>query len=813
MTTYNTGNPLGSSAAKDLYDNAQNLDFAVNSITQSIWLDRFGRARKTWFGIEKTALEAISAFGYVTMDSFEDGATVTLPNQILRWKSNGEYYRWDGEFPKTVASGSTPDTTGGIGNGKWLSVGAAALASPQDGAGDALIAVKQPGSGASVRTQHEKNAEVRSILDYGGVANDSSADNSQALIDAALAVGEGGTVRMPTGVYRFVGASNITSVNIVGDGQGSTILEFDNTLSANDGIIFNKPTKRNIERGARHLTIKTVGGNGRYCFDTVGTGGFNQLYPKCTFQNISFCSEDTGDVTENFSQTYSWSFMFHLGDSWQLIIDGVDAVGCYKTTVNPSLQFLDGFIRFNANQGILSSRISNITTHNIANCVEIRQKSYFSLHNIDFAKAYQGVYDAPDRVFETNPYAYGESIWTNVIINAQKVGVKLKYRFDLMCAGLIIHKGTAFDNGTEWVGLDLERARVTRINGLEIGSQSGYSGKKIGLRIDGGDDNAFTGVSFGTLDVGAQIGIAGSANGAAQAVQINNSSINAAVTSVFDIQMARNLIISGYANSSVYSYTNFALFGADTSNTYTFSNINHAHEWTDDSIYWRNGSASTDTKSTRISLLTGLTIASQTDTGSIGNNVLIGRRTGITWDSFELRTKSTSGGYILLTSPEIQFSGLGKPTQDNVSSWGTQNFRWTTGYFASGVSTTSDRNYKEQEKDIDEKERAAAIVCKSLLKKYKYKDAVIKKGDAARWHFGAIAQDVVQAFVDQGLSSDDYGIVVYDEWEEVQEVIEPAVYEDGVLVKEEYVVTPYRAAGSAYSLRYEELLCFIMSSI
>lgn len=129
MTTYNTGNPLGSSAAKDLYDNAQNLDFAVNSITQTLWGDRFGQQRKTWYGIEKLAQEAISAFGYITLDSFEDGANITLPNQVLRWKSNGEYYRWDGDFPKLVASGSTPSNSGGIGLGAWLTVGDSTLRS------------------------------------------------------------------------------------------------------------------------------------------------------------------------------------------------------------------------------------------------------------------------------------------------------------------------------------------------------------------------------------------------------------------------------------------------------------------------------------------------------------------------------------------------------------------------------------------------------------------------------------------------------------------------------------------------------------
>jgi hypothetical protein len=43
MSTYKTGNPLGSAAVKDLYDNAENLDFALNSLTALIWTDRLGK--------------------------------------------------------------------------------------------------------------------------------------------------------------------------------------------------------------------------------------------------------------------------------------------------------------------------------------------------------------------------------------------------------------------------------------------------------------------------------------------------------------------------------------------------------------------------------------------------------------------------------------------------------------------------------------------------------------------------------------------------------------------------------------------------
>ncbi|MBK0350826.1 exo-alpha-sialidase [Leclercia adecarboxylata] len=126
MTKFKTNNPLGSTDPSDLYDNAQNFDTAINSITTAIWLDRFGGTRQTWFGIEGLARAAIAAFGYIKMGTFQLGATLTLPNQILRDTTTGEDYRWDGAFPpngKLVPANSTPMTTGGIGRGAWLGIG------------------------------------------------------------------------------------------------------------------------------------------------------------------------------------------------------------------------------------------------------------------------------------------------------------------------------------------------------------------------------------------------------------------------------------------------------------------------------------------------------------------------------------------------------------------------------------------------------------------------------------------------------------------------------------------------------------------
>src|SRR5699024_12041934 len=53
MTTYNTGNPIGSKDPRDLYDNAENLDTAVNDTANDTWSDRLGRSRKTMSGMER----------------------------------------------------------------------------------------------------------------------------------------------------------------------------------------------------------------------------------------------------------------------------------------------------------------------------------------------------------------------------------------------------------------------------------------------------------------------------------------------------------------------------------------------------------------------------------------------------------------------------------------------------------------------------------------------------------------------------------------------------------------------------------------
>ncbi|WP_250602046.1 hypothetical protein [Serratia marcescens] len=81
MTTYNTGNPLGSTDPRDIYDNAQNFDVAINSNAKK-WTDRLGVERYTWEG----ALENIAPLGHPWTE--EEANAAIASGEI----PNGAYY-------------------------------------------------------------------------------------------------------------------------------------------------------------------------------------------------------------------------------------------------------------------------------------------------------------------------------------------------------------------------------------------------------------------------------------------------------------------------------------------------------------------------------------------------------------------------------------------------------------------------------------------------------------------------------------------------------------------------------------------------
>lgn len=126
-----------------------------------------------------------------------------------------------------------------------------------------------------------------------------------------------------------------------------------------------------------------------------------------------------------------------------------------------------------------------------------------------------------------------------------------------------------------------------------------------------------------------------------------------------------------------------------------------------------------------------------------------------------------------------------------VADLGTSSQRFQDIYLQNSPNVSSDMNLKTDIVDVSETEKLVAQKLRTLVKRFKYNSAVEEKGFVnARYHFGVIAQEVKDAFTEFGLDWEEYGVICYEETTE----------ENGNVVQ-------------TYSIRYEELLAFIISSL
>lgn len=154
--------------------------------------------------------------------------------------------------------------------------------------------------------------------------------------------------------------------------------------------------------------------------------------------------------------------------------------------------------------------------------------------------------------------------------------------------------------------------------------------------------------------------------------------------------------------------------------------------------------------------------------------------------AFEI-TPSTANGGTTFTTPACVFITTAiYPGADNTSSCGTSGNRWSVVYAATGTINTSDANQKQQIRFLTDAEKAVASRLKSLIKAFKFNDAVAKKGDAARIHVGVLAQDVRAAFEAEGLDATQYGVFCSD---------------------------TTKGGLEQLSVRYEELFAFVLTAV
>lgn len=148
------------------------------------------------------------------------------------------------------------------------------------------------------------------------------------------------------------------------------------------------------------------------------------------------------------------------------------------------------------------------------------------------------------------------------------------------------------------------------------------------------------------------------------------------------------------------------------------------------------------------------------------------------------------------------------PGTDNVNTCGFSSNRWTVVYAVTGTINTSDANDKQDIEELSAAEKRVAARIKPLIKKFRFKDAVAKKGAAARIHVGVIAQEIQAAFAAEGLDANRYGLFCEDTWYEVDGKPTPPQQSEPYDAN-----TPGAVKVTRLGVRYEELLAFVIASL
>ena len=193
MTTYNTGNPIGSESPKDLYDNAQNLDILLNHPTKTEFQDRLGVPRKTWHGMEQDFQQFLANSGYTGTgaggayeDYDADGPlTIDALNEIFI--KDGEFYRLkpDQAMPYTTTTWATDEVN-------MVAVGDAALRQELSGSSGAQMVGEASGGDVQGRL-NDLAAEGEAVADRVTELETQELSQYGTCADLANVLADGGT--------------------------------------------------------------------------------------------------------------------------------------------------------------------------------------------------------------------------------------------------------------------------------------------------------------------------------------------------------------------------------------------------------------------------------------------------------------------------------------------------------------------------------------------------------------------------------------------------------------------------------------------
>ena len=160
---------------------------------------------------------------------------------------------------------------------------------------------------------------------------------------------------------------------------------------------------------------------------------------------------------------------------------------------------------------------------------------------------------------------------------------------------------------------------------------------------------------------------------------------------------------------------------------------------------------------------------------------------------------------------ELTDGGRLKPDTHNARDIGSNTTKWEDIYATNGEIQDSDRTLKQEITPLSLQEVGAATALSKLFCTYRWKSAVVAKGDAARTHTGIIAQDVEDVMNSFGLNALDYSILCKGTHYETPAELDGKAYTRRIETngKDAKPLPEGAVEFTSYSLRYQELMCFI----
>ncbi|WP_283184888.1 tail fiber domain-containing protein [Klebsiella pneumoniae] len=785
-------------------------------------------------------------WGYVpAIGSFEQGSLLTQRFEVLLWESTDEYWRWDGAMPKIVLPGSTPDTAGGRGKGKWLDVTDATLRSnlgSSDGAkligGLNYVTPEMSGFVTGAGNDDDDTAAIQWALDQNA---------AQVVLDSTK------TYNIQPGVIQYTGKVNVDAgtAKIVCDGVAVDII---------DGA-------GSVWRGG-NLLSKTIPWAVVYNDDWTIKEQGRLGYGRMPFQDA------TGIAPEYIYQDVCCAIVFRSSDETAqdgLTVTGVR--GSYASVIAAGFintLFDDCVIRGGCNMGVINilnntrdkpmfGYVDDTSATNLNPFKWARGKN----HNITNSTLFEGRamglnITGSDGIYVTN---------CNFIDNSES-GVKfgqytVRSWTDTDICSTNINVTDCLATGQWYDGFDVQNAygsgsttyldqHLTATNCRSIGNrrtgmvgQGGYN-RFISCHTEGNGSHGLiakegrqqlvdkcVSVGNGLVTGGVDLTVIGIGS-IMQNCQAGNAVSDAHQTVMINHQVgeqAGELYVGNYGkniNNLVYNSgkVNFDT-QIDVTRTLKATSSDQVSELRGQkrgtlslrpvARYVRGGRVDSEAGAMAAweHPYSGAYLRFYTDdmsqlssspfvvsynhgknaanpNGYADNSGIGGVKVSYYPTSFRIDVYAAGAPTSSTGGASIGAGGI-SPTIDNHSALGATSLRWTQLYAANSTINTSDANHKTVPVNPSEAEMAAFYEIASLPWAWQWLEKYQIEGDEARLHSGPTVQAAIEVMGKHGLNWTDYSAFCYDSWQEETDC-------EGNIIP----------AGGVYSFRKEELILWML---